>query len=253
MARPELTRRRTQLEILSDACRCRRCAHIAARCSPANVPPAETRLLAVEPEGVLVLARGDNALGTLAPGSAVTVSFEHKGVQYAFTARTRGPARPPATVDAEEGCWRLSLPLCVERQRQRAGFRAAWSHGGPLEACLHGVLKPHLFLRVRVTDISAGGFEGLVERERAARLEPGELFWADLKLPGMLSACEYVVRLDRPRPAPAGSPDAVVRWQLCPGDDPSMYRRSLARLKRGLAGHLGSDRKRPAAHPESGR
>jgi c-di-GMP-binding flagellar brake protein YcgR len=249
-----LTRRKAQLHLLSEACR-----H-AARARIVRRPPGgadrfrSTRLVALDPGGVLVLAPDDETIRQAPSGTGMQVLFEHLGERYAFGAQTRGLEQAAPGPHPAMALLRLSLPLRVERHRQRQHFRLSLKDGPLIRARLTSVLDDRLALDLRLTDISAGGFAGTVERATAERLDQHAPFWADFELPGDPQRFEYVVRPVRRRPAPARSlttaasgPDTArsgaapageqtsVGWIFCGCDDPATYAQNMARLQRFVA------------------
>ena len=253
MSTLSLTRRKTQLELLAHACHLQQ----PVRLTPHNVSADEmaenARLLALETDSILLAAPDGDTLGVLPTGSAMDVSFTHDGQQYAFTADIRAMESAPSGSDATPRRVRLSLPLRCERVCPRDEFRFVPADGEQVEVSLRDMFNSVWRFDTHLTGISADGFQVIMDRKRAERLHPRELFHAELKLPGRSPCADWVVRPAQSWPSPTDAHQAVVLWRVCPGDDPDFHGRSLTRFKQSIAGGPQDDPRSASARTGGGR
>ena len=228
MNAPVLTRRKHQLALLEEACARRVAARLARRGAAGSVGTPNTRLLAV-----------DAAAGWLEWPAAPLSDAEHRGVdvdvvfevderRYGFPAETRGRFERSF---GEEACVavKLSLPVRVESRERRAAFRVTLDPAQAVEATLVRVSDRAVVGRVRVCDVSVGGFGGLLEAEVAGTLDRQALYWAEFRGTPGGPVRDLVVRLAHMGPAGADG-QVPTGWAVCPGEGDVEEATGLQRL-----------------------
>lgn len=252
MAGPLLTHRKSQLKLLADACRCRAPARIVLRRAAHRAREHESHLVALETDRVLVAAPRNPAIKYSPNGLPVDVFFRHGGQDYAFSADMRSLRTVHRGNAAAGTLLQLSLPLCVERRRQREHRRMSLPADQTVTAQLTNMAAPGPGLNVRVTDISDSGFGGTIDTEAGEQVHVGDFYRADFELPGETYPVGCVVRLIHYRQAAASAP-AVGGWSFCAGDDPTLNEDNLAYLERRLVQCEPLSRPPVDAYPGTGR
>ncbi len=222
-----LTRRRTQLDLLAGACDARQRAQVRHAGTPDQ--PLETRLLALQPDGLLV----EWPVGSVTPaelsGIPVDVHFEHLGQAYAFRSATRGRVWWHCPRRAQIAAWKLNVPLRIEARRARRNLRLSL-HGLPVEVRFTRVADSRTTFQAQLRWLSGGGLCATAGGPPAGgRL--GELYWARFGLPGEAQRYEFVVRVAHLRPSPRGT---ALGCKYCAADEPSLRAHQLERLEQYL-------------------
>ena len=229
-----LTRRRSQLELLAQACESRYTARVALAARSHQTPPTQTRFLAVEPNGVLVEwplpGVGDIAVS----GARVTVFFEHQAQCFSFGTETRGRAWWASSGRGQVPAWKLGMPLRIDHHELRADYRVSLTGIGPVAARCTSVTDPHRCFSVRLQNISTGGLSATAALTKAGPLHAGALFWTQFELPGEPGPFEFVVRLAHVHTS-RPTDTLVLGCAFCCGEDPLPHRAQLGRISQFVA------------------
>jgi hypothetical protein len=226
-----LTRRKTQLNVLAQACQERRWAHVApASGAAARRDQAQVRFLALERDGLL-LQWPPQGTGAIAPrDTLVDVSFHHDGRVLGFRTQSRGLVPNPATTAP---AWRLAVPLCVERRDRRQHGRFSLAGSAPIPVCCTSVADGQRMFTAQLHNFSRGGVRAGAPRAVADWVQPGDLLWARFALPGQPQPLEFVVRVVHLQPS-ADNERLVLGCRFCPADDPRQRDRQLDEARRCL-------------------
>lgn len=229
-----LTRRKSQLELLQQACEGRYSARVALSVRSTDTTHILTRFLALEPTGVL-LDWPPQAIGTNAvSGTPVTVYFEQHGRCFSFRADTRGRVWWCSSGRGQVAAWKLGLPLRIDERNLRANQRILLADIGPVAARCTSVVDPERSFTMRLRNISAGGISATAPLATMTPLHIGTTLWAQFELPGEPGKFEFVVRvahLHASRPTDT----LVLGCAFCPGEDPLPSRTQRARIGQFVA------------------
>lgn len=222
MSPTNLTRRKTQIELLAALCQQRVRVRIARARQGHEPVTVHTRFLALEPESVLLeWPLGDTADIAIS-GDHADVFFEHQRQRYAFRTQTRGRVWHQCPRRGQVAAWRLAMPLRIERKQQRAHYRVSLADLDPITVCVTNVPDPEWVFEARLANVSPGGL-GLVAWADDNVGEPlSEMFWAKFELPGQ-PPLEFVVRVVHANTI-GENEKVVIGCMFCPGDDPALYR-----------------------------
>jgi c-di-GMP-binding flagellar brake protein YcgR len=164
----------------------------------------------------------------------VEVRFAYEGEHYVFVAVTRGRQETGFDEQSTNQTIQLSLPLRLERARQRQQLRLELPDQPPITATFTHVVDDRRQFRARLRDIGDGGLGVVANAGEVSELHTGDLFWADVTLPGEKTHSELVVRLMHLRPV-SGSDEIVMGWAFQPTDDVENYENYLRRLEAFVA------------------
>jgi c-di-GMP-binding flagellar brake protein YcgR len=231
MACQTLLRRKTQLALLASACA--RHAHSRIRLRRRASATGEAELVALERDAVLAAWTGAGLHEAEVPDQPVQVHFEHDGEHYTFFAVTRGRVGRHTGPEARR-LLKLSLPLRLERARDREHLRLALKGGPPLTATFTHVVDDRRQFQATLTDIADGGIGVVAPRGDVTRLYTGDLFWVDVELPGETTRLEFVARLVHLRPI-KNTDKLAMGWAFQPADEVSSHERYLRRVKAFIA------------------
>ncbi len=231
MAKLPLATRKAQLQLLGDACASGARACILSRHTGGKLTFADTRLAALESDGVLVLAPRTGALRSATDGSPVQVIFKHRSGRYSFAAHIRGLVSHAGSAETDAPLLRLSLPAAVQHRQPRCERRVPLQEAAPIYARLTSARDQRFCFDLRLTDVSSGGFAGHLDRSVAARLDDHPVFWATFTLPGDGAPFEFVVRPCHRELGPTAT-RITVGWVFCGHDEPVAHRWNLDRLHR---------------------
>ena len=229
-----LTHRKTQLDVLAQACRRRARARVALPGQEADGHWTNTRFLRLENNVLLLEAPISRPPFGVINGATVDVFFAHDDERLAFRTRTAGltslaePGRKP--IDA----WKLAVPLTIERRQQRAHYRVSLLDIGPVLARFINLTDPEQTFGGRITNISGGGLRTSVPLSDVGDLKLGDLFWTTFELPDDFDPFEFVVRIRHIQEIDSQQA-ALLGCMFCAGDDPRQYNDQLQRIERFVA------------------
>lgn len=241
MAVLALTRRKTQLAMLAEACRTRRRARVAQRAPQTDDPGSiETRFLALQPDAVLLRWPSQGTGRIAARGATVEVVFQHQQQLLGFRAPAQGPVWHPRASGGPVRAWKLAVPLCIEPREPRRDRRIALDGRTPIDARCTSTADNQRSFTARLRDLSTGGFRISASLGEAGWVQRGDVLWACIALPGGDGSAEFVARVVH---AHASAPHGIVvlGCRFCPRDDSTEHDRQWARLRQGLA-QLGRGR-----------
>jgi hypothetical protein len=225
-----LLTRRKQLELLAEACAAAAPAQIIPR-TPAAGPPSPTRLVRLEPQGLLIAAPAD-PVRQPPPGLEVEVRFHHRQQAYAFRAHSRGLA-DRGQAGAPAALLRLTLPLRLVPCPAGGPAALELPAGAAIHVRLTSLLHQGRTLDLELRQLSMRGLRGtLCAPSGPADLPSGPL-WAEFRLPGQAEPLACVVQ--RAGDHSDAADDATVHLAFCGADDPALLERSLGRLRRHSA------------------
>jgi len=249
-----LTRRRTLLELLADACERGAHGRLRVRLPDSSLRTARIRFLALSEDALCFQWPGQQVTAALNRGTPVEVRFTHKGSRYAFQAQVRGrvPRRLPGR--GYVSALKVTLPLRLEREEQRAYFRYALPDtAGPVQAVFTDVRRRDICFTVRLTNVSYGGLGAETSDPLARQLSAGDLLWARLQLSEENKHVEFVVRLAHVQARGEPGHECIrLGCVFCAGDDPAQYEENLRRLERFVIEHRQAVWRR-ATEPAAGR
>lgn len=229
-----LTRRKSQLDLLAQACEGRYSARVALSARSTETTHILTRFLALEPGGVL-LEWPPQAIGAMAvSGAPVTVFFDHQAQCFSFRAGTRGRAWWCSAARGQVAAWKLGLPLRIDTRRQRESYRISLADIGPVAARCTSVIDPQRSFPVRLRNISTGGISATTALTKVAPVRAGATFWTQFELPGEPGVFEFVVRVAHVH-ASTPTDTLVLGCAFCPGEAPLPYRAQLKRIGQFVA------------------
>lgn len=234
MPSPCLTRRRTQLELLSAMCAGRQRARV---CVPGQDPgktTVNTRFLALEDESLL-LEWPLSPLGVLAGnGRELEVFFEHEGERFAFRSAGLGRVWWVCPRRGHVAAWSMELPLRIDRRQQRSNFRVSLADLAPIPVHFTCTADEASGFAARLVNISAGGLGAVAQADQPATAAVGELHWVRFRLPSQGSPFEFVVRIKHVHTLdPSGT--VVLGCVFCGGDDASTQRAHVRRIEQFVA------------------
>jgi hypothetical protein len=185
-------------------------------------PPraANTKLLSLHDDGVLLYSPGVTCGLPLAGGAAYDVYFEFAGSRYWFAGESLGElaVRPPnkAAITA----LKLKRPLVIEERQQRNHFRVSLAAGEPIHVDAAGVEKTQLRFRARLINLSAGGMALLADWSEVRSVDEGALLTVRFALATAPAPVELVVKVAHiRRHEDRYGPRGVVGAALVPADD----------------------------------
>lgn len=228
MACRTLLRRKTQMNLLEQACARGLAARLALRGVPMDSEAVE--LAALERDGVLVACVAGRIPEAEVKGRPVEVRFEHEGEHYVFRAVTRGCVSRCLPGTETPPRLKLSLPLRLERARRRQHIRLTARDLPLIEGTFTHVVDGRRQFKARLTDIGDGGIGVTARTAEVSQLYTGDLFWVDMELPGEETRSEFVVRLVHLRPV-RNTDQLAMGWVFQPTDDVADYERYVRRLE----------------------
>jgi hypothetical protein len=242
MATLLLTRRRTQLALLAQACRERRRARILEPgTAQRGIAPTETRFAALEADAVL-MQWPRRVSGRIAhSGATVDVYFHDGDHLLGFRTQTRGRASCVLGSGTHVAAWKLGVPLCVEPREQRHRRRVQLPAQPPTIARCTRVSDGRHSFAARLENLSTGGLQVQAPLTEAAWVRPGEGLWIQFTPPGQSRACDFVVRVVHASPQ-TGTGTVVLGCRFCPSDDAVEHHRRLACVQLGLLHAEGTGR-----------
>lgn len=247
-----LTRRKTQLELLADACRQRQRARVLLPRAAEHQLVAHTRFLALTRNALLLEWPDCVPDHEIVRDATLDIHFEHDDQHFAFRTQSHGCA---CWHDSPRCCrtpvWKLNVPLCVVRREQRAYRRMSLAEVGQVAARFTSVADPSCTFTAQLTDVSGGGLGGTAWLPAARFARPGDLFWTDFELPEDSQTFEFVVRLVHAQEvAPQGN--VALGCTFCPAEDPTTQRDQLRRIEQFLARQEGTTRRPCGSHDAGG-
>ena len=231
-----LARRKSQLELLAQACVQRQPLRVRARAPATAGPETSTRFLALHPDGVLLEwpAQGSNLIPI--SGAPVDVCFEHHAQPFGFRTETRGRMWWSTGTQRQIAAWKLALPLCVEARQPRRQYRVSLAGLPPVAARCTSVTHAQRTFNTQLRSLAAGGLRATTALGSGAPLEPGELLWVEFTLPDERGEFEFVVCVTHVRRC--GRHNLVVFGALfCPSEDQSEHYEKLRRIEEFVAQH----------------
>lgn len=226
--------RKTQLSVLTEACARRTAARIGLHRPGMPAELSDTALVRMETDGLLIVAPSGGVVCHAPPETAVDVFFQDGPSRYYFAARLCGPAEPWFWTSETEPLLRLRRPCTLELRPPRVTGRLSLPPTPPVQARLVSMFDQDVSFALRMTDISTGGFAGVLSPDAGARPTTSTPFWVNFALPADNEPLEFVVRLVHCEPA-AGNDEVVTGWAFCGSDDPDTNQRNVARIERFLA------------------
>jgi len=228
MACRTLLRRKTQLDLLEQACRQGRLARINPRGRKAV--SGEATLAVLDRDGLVLVWEKDRIAEVEVPGQPLEVFFEHEDEHFVFrTVTSGGVICAPPGVDPRR-CIKLNLPLRVERARRRNSIRLDLSDGPITEGVFTHVVDGRRQFTARIINLNEGGVGVTARAADVTKLYTGDLFWIEMCLPGEKKDDEFVVRLVHLRPIKHADRIAM-GWAFQPTDDIANYERYVRRLE----------------------
>jgi c-di-GMP-binding flagellar brake protein YcgR len=234
MSLDTLARRRSQIALLSAACKQRCAARIAVRETRTTPTTIQTHMLCVERNAIWVDWPANEAEQTLQTGCPVDVFFDHEGSRFAFAAQVRGRRVRGLDGLGERQALELSLPARIDRKQQRESCRVSLAALGSIRCRMTSMLSADRTLDCRLLNLSQGGIAALSDWDAIDGLEIGEIYWSEFELPGDSEIHEFAVRLAHRRRSDDKS-RGIVGWAFCGSDDQTMNRERLRRIRRHVA------------------
>jgi c-di-GMP-binding flagellar brake protein YcgR len=232
MSGTSLARRKTQLELLKEACEHGRRVRVAVGRPDDRRNVIGTRFLALEKDALLL--EWPNAAQQARPpeGGEVEVFFLHKHVRYAFPARSFGKTHWHCSRRGRLEAWRLSVPLRVEQKQQREHYRVSLADIDPIDAEFTNVNDPERTFIARLNNLSAGGLGAVVDVSESTPCKQNEVYWARFTVPGESQPLrfEFVLRIMHVQPLPEQE-TAVLGCMFCHGEDAAVDQINLRRLE----------------------
>lgn len=222
-----LTRRRTQLTLLSSACDEHEPGRLtfdaAEESSPATI---DVQLLSLQSDGLLIeCVRREDALS---PNSGrVRVYFGHHGRAYVFSAAVQRTLDLPPRGGQPRSGLKLSVPLCVQYRQEQRRPRVSVAQLPAVRVRLTGVCAPSWVLSGALRDISPGGV-GLSMSPQTEIPALGETFRLSATLPDGFGELVLPVSLVH---AERHADGLVFGLKFLAGDDGGALRESLRRLE----------------------
>jgi hypothetical protein len=225
-----LTRRRAQLELLAHACERRELVRVAQ--PPwAEQAAVEARFLALEPDGVLLDWPARGPANVPISGAAVDLQFDLLGDRFTCRVTTRGRAWSLDSVRGQVAAWKLSLPLRLERDKQRREVRIHFTGPEPTEALCTPITRPDQSFTAELVELSARRITLLAPATLAA--QAGNTLWITFTWPERPERFEFIARVAR---GAIDRPEQLV-CEICPAEDPADCTRQLERIEQLVAGH----------------
>jgi hypothetical protein len=229
MACRTLLRRRTQLTLLAQVCEQGGPARVCLR--GRRAVSGTLRLTTLERDGLLAVWEDRCVPEMEVAGRPLEVRFDHDGESYGFRAVSRGRVQ---SGPSGETALKLSMPLRVDRARQRRHVRLGLQDLPRLDGTFTHVVDARRQFTARLTDIGDGGVGVTARRADVPELYTGDLFWMDLVLPGERSQSEFIVRLVHLRPV-RNTDEVAMGWVFQPGDEPASHETYVRRLEAFVA------------------
>jgi c-di-GMP-binding flagellar brake protein YcgR len=246
-----LTRRKTQLDLLSAACGCRQRAHVAQPATDAAGPTVNTRFLALESDGLLLEWPAGSDASRMVEGETVEVSWEHQGERYTFRTQSIGQVWWNCPRRGDIPVWKLGLPLRVQAKQRRTHCRVSLSDLDPIPVRFTSTADSHAAFVARLVNVSPGGLGALAAADEYPDVSVGDLHWAEFELPGQPGRFEFVVRCVHANAlSPGGA--TVVGCAFCPTDDASAHSRQLERIQDFVLSRQYARRRREHAYCAGG-
>ncbi len=229
-----LTRRKTQLELLAEACGQRRRARVARAERSYEHVLANTRFAALEPQALLLEWPSVAPAPADAEGCLVDVFFEVAEEFLAFRTPTRGRGTRSYPDRGDVAVWELAVPLRIERRQQRVHYRLSLADIGHIPARFTSISNPQRTFTAEVANLSCGGLCGTAPGDAACTAQVDELFWTEFNLPDERGAYEFVVRVVHARHMAARG-SVALGCVFCPGEHPLTYRVQLHQIAQFVA------------------
>lgn len=248
MSQVTLARRRQQLDTLAQACADGATARVQIRAAGDGHGPRTTRFLALDDESILLFWPNHADPRFANRGAKVEVFFQLGGAYYCFCADGEGRFRYTHAEGNVIPALRLRLPLRVEQKQQRDHFRVSLAGLAAVVATLKPLAADEPVFSLRLTNISGGGFGGVIDDPRLRDLTMNEIFCATLDLPDDTEPLTAFVRLAHRRQISheRGDTRCMTGWAFCPGDDHAKHDLNLRRLERFVAAQQRAELQRNA-------
>ena len=230
-----LARRKSQLDLLAQACARRQSVRVVARGHAPAAPETSTRFLTLHRDGVVLEwpAQGSDLIPV--SGAPVEVLFEHRARPFGFRTETRGRMWWSSGDARQVAAWKLALPLCVESRPPRRHYRLSLVSLPAFSARCARVSCPERTFAAQLRNLSAGGLRATAALGASAQITPGELLWVAFTLPGGPDKLEFVVRVAHARRCPRREL-TVFGASFCPSEDPFEHWEKLGRIEQFVAG-----------------
>jgi hypothetical protein len=252
MAALLLTRRKTQLALLAQACCERRQARILEPgAAQRGIAPTETRFMALEADAVLMQWPRRVSGQIAVSGATVDVYFHDGDRLLGFRTQTRGRAAHARGSATHVAAWKLAVPLCVEPREQRQHCRVWLPALPPTIVHCTRVSDGQRSFTARLENLSAGGLQVHAPLTEAGWVRPAETLWIQFTPSGQSCPLDFVVRVVHADPQ-AGTGTVALGCQFCPSDDGAEHYRRLARVQLGLVQPDGAGRDAADAHMRGG-
>lgn len=214
------TKRKEQLGVLALACEQGERARLVQAGAGRSAHSANTKLLALHDDGVLLYSPGATCGLPLAGGAGFDVYFELAGGRYWFAGESLGElaVRPPGK--AAITALKLKRPLVIEERQQRNHFRVSLAADEPIHVDAAGVEKPQMRFRARLLNLSASGMALLADWSDVRSVDAGALLSVRFTLAHAPDPVELIVRVAHVRrQEDRYGPRGVLGAALVPADD----------------------------------
>lgn len=226
-----LTRRKSLLALLEEACRAAAPARV--RATDRHRPAWDTTLLLLECDGVLLRGEGPRARDHAESHGKAEIRFDYAGERYAFLARPRGRVGRRLDGEGLVEAVKFGLPLRLTPLLRRESMRFALTGLPTIVARLTNVLdKAHRF-QACLTDASDGGLGMIAPADQSSAAALNSLWYAEFETLDEPRGFEFIVRLAHCVPQP-GTLKRSLGWAFAACDDASHFEAQLDRLKRSL-------------------
>jgi hypothetical protein len=229
----QLTRRKTQLELLEQACEARRRVRVA-RLGDGTGEGVSTRFLAIQPDGLLLDWPQESLANEDISGALLAGFFEHQGRCYGFRTTSCGRAWWLCSRRGRVAAWKLALPLRVELRRQRGHCRISLADIAPIPGRCTSVLNPERTVPIELHNISCGGLLATAPPPGDLEVCPDQTYWMSFDLPGDPASFEFVVRVVH-KDTVTTRGRAFFGCMFCPSEDPTVRESQLQRIEQFVA------------------
>ena len=251
MSQLSLTRRRTQLELLSAVCAAHQRAQYVIADSFGSAAARNTRFLALESDSLLLEWPISGTDDLLTPGTLISITFEYEDEPYTFTVRSLERVWWDSPERGATAAWKLAVPLRLESRQRRAYGRVSLSDLAPIPVRFTSTADPQATFVGRLINLSTGGFGAVAPADEDPDVGVGDLHWAAFELPDGNGPCEFVVRCVHANTLePSGT--TVLGCALCPADDGDTHRSQVERIERFVHARHSARQQRGHTSPVGG-
>lgn len=208
---------------------------VCARLDGQRVLNAHTRILELEPDGVLLYWPGEEFTPALQQCVTIECFFNINGTPHTFAAAVRGRRERRFPRLGQVSVLHLGLPARIEARQQRARFRVSLHAGPVLQASIYTVDRARLLYQMRIVNLSGGGALALTEDRTVRQLALGDQVWIAFMLPDDPLEFGFQARLAHRNELNTRNGGFALGWAFVPPADPRLHAETLQRIEKFVA------------------